>query len=156
MPRWPRTPWRESMSQYNAVQHSERSDNITISQCDDDDFSDMWEQGVVEENKGWPRSTRAMGYSDGESFTSRNTGASSLGKNEADLKNRIQRTRERKQRVFLSRARNLRERIQMHPPTRKTASFDKYSSLDSPAHTRPDICRTTSESLPMPLRSLPY
>jgi hypothetical protein len=41
-------------------------------------------------------------------------------------------------------------------PTRRSAAFDKYSSLDSPAHTRPDIYKTTSKSLPLSLLSLPY
>jgi hypothetical protein len=74
-------PARTRMSQFNRDEHS---DNITNNQGDDDDFSGIWEQSVVEENKGRPRSPRAMGYSDGEFHTSRNTGEPSLPKNEAD------------------------------------------------------------------------
>jgi hypothetical protein len=75
---------RQRISQYDRDQHSERSDDITNSQGDDDDFSNIWEQSVVEENKGRPQSSRAMGYSDETSFPSRNSGASSLRKNDSD------------------------------------------------------------------------
>ena len=54
------------------------------SQGDDDDFSDIWEQSVEEENKGRQQSPRGMGNSDEASFPSRKTEASSLRNNEAD------------------------------------------------------------------------
>jgi hypothetical protein len=76
---------RKRMSQYNRDQRSKVSDNIMSTEEDDDDnFSDIWEQSVVEENKGRLPSTRATEYSDEASFASRNTEASSLRKNAAD------------------------------------------------------------------------
>jgi hypothetical protein len=75
------------MSQNDRDQHSERPDNISTSQGDDDDFSDLWEQSVVEENKGRPFSDRSTGKDTDASSRTSAKGAGKETDSQADEKN---------------------------------------------------------------------